>query len=334
MRLNPNSHSAVIAAVVVLAVLIVILYSVLSYGFSGGEHVGGHYNFTVGIGVHSNQSSIDRAMASNVLYFRTDISLNPQQEEALSEEHSTHGAHYLGILDYDTLPGGFSDDNWSLGEWNESVLAAVKAYPWIDTWEIWNEPWVPSFQKGFMNGSAYNYYLMTKSAYTIIKSIEPNATVVCFGGAPIGSATIYAWYSEVWGYGASGYCNAISLHIYPSSASVLNSSTANEWSQWISQYESMTGKPIWITEFGMPSSSNVSAGYSQANQMEFMVQAFNLFNKYPYIKRAYWYDLWGLSDGYAGNDFGILNISDPLYGKPSRAWNAFLSVYNRSLSKG
>lgn len=328
-----HQHKRIYAAIILLAVAIALLYLMLAQANASSQHLDGSYGLVVGIGTHSNQSSAVKAMRGGVLYFRTDISLNLSQENMMLNQHSLYGAHYLGILDYDTLPGGFSNNGWNLTIWNNSVLAAVKAYPWINSWEIWNEPWVPMFQKGFMNGSAYNYYLMTRSAYKIIKSIEHNATIVCFGGAPIGSASIYQWYSDIWSYGAAKYCNAISLHIYPGSATPLNKSAENAWSSWIKQYEALTGKPIWITEFGMPSGSEAGTGYSPANQEEFMVQAFNLFNKYPYIKRAYWYDLWGLSDGSAGNDFGILNLSTPLTGKPSPAWGSFLSIYNRSLSK-
>ncbi len=328
-----RSKLVTVLALVLLAAFVSTLASIyLLPGAQGG--IEGNYNFVVGIGTHSNQSSAIYALRAGALYYRTDISVSASQEEALSVQHSTYGAHYLGILDYDTLPGGFSNDAWNLSTWNASVRAAVKAYPWIRSWEIWNEPWVPTFQKGYMNGSAYNYYRMARSAYLIITAAEPNATIVCFGGAPIGSYSIYQWYSKVWSYGAAKYCSAISIHAYPSTAGPMNQSGVQIWSAWISEYESLTGKPIWITEFGIPSGSNASVGYSQSNQEAFMVQAFNLFNKYPYIKRVYWYDLWGLSDGPVGNNFGLLNLSNPTIGKPSPAWYSFLSIYSRSLSKG
>ncbi len=331
--MDARSKRVIVPALVLIAAFIVVLAFV--YMHTGAQSgIEGKYNFVVGVGTHSNQSSAISALKDGILYYRTDISLSAPQEEALSLQHSKYGAHYLGILDYDTLPGGFSNNDWNLTAWNESVSAAVEAYPWISSWEIWNEPWVPTFQKGYMNGSAYNYYQMARSAYLIIKAAEPNATTVCFGGAPIGSYSIYQWYSKVWSYGAAKYCSAISIHAYPSTVGPMNQSDVQMWSAWISKYEALTGKPIWITEFGIPSGSNASVGYSQSNQEAFMVQAFNLFNKYPYIKRVYWYDLWGLSDGPVGNDFGILNLSNPVSGKPSAAWYSFLSIYNRSMSKG
>jgi len=317
-----------------LIVAAILAYYLLFYGaYRTNSSIASNYSFVVGIGTHGNLSSEIKSLQSGIKYYRTDISLSQSQESQLTTEHDKYGAHYLGILDYNTLPGGFSNKGWNLSAWNSSVAAALKAYPWINSWEIWNEPWVPAFQTGYVNGSAYNYYQVLKSAYTIIKRINPNATVVCFGGAPIYSPMLYNWYSRVWGYGASKYCDAISIHAYPDSIGTLNKTGVSEWSAVLSEYEALTHLPMWITEFGIPSSSNATVDYSQSNQEAFMVQAFNLFNKYGFVKRVYWYDLWGLSDGPVGNDFGLLNLSDPSYGTPSIAWHAFSSIYNRSLSK-
>ncbi len=285
-------------------------------------------DFFAGVCTHGNKSSEMFAIEHGVKYFRTDISNSNSQITLLDEEH-TLGANYLGILDYSTLPGGISNKNWSLNQWNQSIEEAVKNYPWINTWEIWNEPYVSMFQTGFANGSAYNYYLLIESATKIIRKYQPNATIVCFGGAPIGSDSIFSWYKEVWNYGAGKYCNAISLHIYPSLP--FSSNQFGYWYAWINAYENMTNKPIWITEFGMPSSSLAIQGLSQGEQNYFLVNSFLFFSKIPYIKRAYWYDLWGLSDGQEENNFGLLNLTNP-QGKPSEAWYSFLQIYNESLS--
>ncbi|MGC8547976.1 MAG: glycosyl hydrolase [Candidatus Micrarchaeia archaeon] len=285
--------------------------------------------YKLGVCTHGNVSSELKALDSGIRYFRTDISLGKSQESWLAYEHSTFDASYLGILDYDTLPGGFSNKNWNLTEWNESVANAIQAYPWINTWEIWNEPYVGIFQTGFVNGSAYNYFLLLKSAAKIIRSREPNATVVCFGGAPIDNEQVFDWYAQVWHYGAAEYCNAISLHAYLLGPLLPYENFTKSWSSGIEAYEALTGKPIYITEFGMPSSSAMP-GYSQKMQNQFLVEGLSLFNRFSYIKRVYWYDLWGLSDGSLRDDFGLLNLSDPYTGTPSISWHTFLQASNRS----
>lgn len=307
-------------AILLLAYLLFYLYQPAPT-FSIPKQV----NFSVGVCTHGNESSELFAIKDGIKYFRTDITNEQQQISLLNYEHSL-GAEYLGILDYATLPNGISNKNWSLNEWNESVEEAVKSYPWISTWEIWNEPYVENFQTGFMNGSAYNYYLIIKSASTIIKSYEPNATIVCFGGAPIDSYYVFEWYARVWSYGAYRYCDAISIHAYPPGPELLNNSTINKWKEALGMYENLTGKPIWITEIGMPANSTFP-GFSPSLQNKFLIQSFDLLNSIGYVKRVYWYDLWGLSD-MGQNNFGLLNLT--INSTPYPAWRSFLIFNNRS----
>lgn len=198
-------------------------------------------------------------------YFRTDITITPNQSALIRNESSVYGAQYLGILDYATLPGSISNKNWNLSTWNASVESALVNYPEINIWEIWNEPWVGMFDTGYMNGSAYNYYMTIKSASIIIKEHNPNATVVCFGGAPINSYYTFLWYAQVWRYGASQYCDAISIHAYPNGA-LLNQSEGLQWREALSAYENLTGKPIWITETGIPSYRRHTRKHTASNR--------------------------------------------------------------------
>ncbi|MEM0094320.1 MAG: glycosyl hydrolase [Candidatus Micrarchaeaceae archaeon] len=285
-------------------------------------------DFTIGVCTHGNESSEVFALNHGVKYLRTDVSLSANQEKLLDLEHFQYGANYLGILDYNTVPS----KDWNLSQWNASIEQVLAEYPWITAWEIWNEPMVSQFQTGYLNGSPYNYYEIIKSAYTIIKAREPNATIVCFGGAPIANQYAYYWYSQVWAYGAAEYCNAISIHAYPQTMGPLNSTSIKEWKESLYEYENLTSKPIWITEFGIPSSSELISGYTPKLQEEFLVGSLSLFNSMSFVKRVYWYDLWGLSDGALGNNFGLLNLSDPSSSVATPAWGAFLYAYFNSTS--
>ncbi|MGC8687257.1 MAG: glycosyl hydrolase [Candidatus Micrarchaeia archaeon] len=318
-----------IVTVILVVMLIIVLLQVLQVNKNTQPK---HLDFVLGVCTHGNESSEVYALSNGVRYLRTDISLSKSQEELLSMEHNIYNASYLGILDYETLPGGSSNRNWSLSEWNESVSNAVSSYPYISTWEIWNEPYVQNFETGYMNGSAYNYFMIIKSAANIIRARDPNATIVCFGGAPIADPQLMMWYERVWSYGAYKYCNAISIHAYPYGPALLSSLQMQAWRSSIYSYENFTHVPIWITEFGMPSSSAAAYGYTQQLQGMVMEQGFGLFNNISFVKRVYWYDLWGLSDGNLENNFGLLNLSNPLNGKPNLAWSIFKEAYNSSCS--
>ncbi len=338
MALNKANLLAILVLAAILVAAVVFFWHT---GLSGVSIVKlpENVSLVVGVGTHGNSSSETRALMSGVKYYRTDINLSSVQANQIMSENQQFSAQYLGILDYETLAGIGANGNWNLSSWNASVSNALQEYPEIRTWEIWNEPLVPQFQTGYMNGSAYNYYRIIRSAYEIIKAKEPNATVVCFGGAPISEAPAsdyyaFEWYSRVWSYGAADYCDAVSIHAYAEGAALLNQSGKTPyWTEVLSAYWNLTHKQVWITETGMPAYSYAYPSvYSQQVQNAFLAQNIGFFNSFSYVKRVYWYDLWGLSDGSVGNDFGLLNLSEPYSGTPNVAWHSFLSIYNSSAS--
>src|SRR5208283_309288 len=173
-KLSRFSLLAILALAVLIAALLVFGVFFWQTGLSSASVVKIPENVSaiVGVGTHGNASSETKALVSGVRYYRTDITLNGNQIDQTMSENRQFGAQYLGILDYETLAGFGANDSWNLGSWNASVSSALQKYPEIRTWEIWNEPWVRMFQTGYMNGSAYNYYEVTKSAYEIIKAKE------------------------------------------------------------------------------------------------------------------------------------------------------------------
>lgn len=282
-----------------------------------------------------NASAQQIAIENGITCFRTDIGLN-QNEMSFISNTSNEGAQYLGILDYATLGvqivngSCVSKCNWTLNDWNASVENAIADYPEVHTWEIWNEPLVPIFSSGYENMSALNYYKMIRSAYTIIKARRPNDTVVCFGGAfifPFSDVQAeYPFYLQVWNYGASKYCDAISLHsytlpyynltqpVYSSGADI-----ESEYNYTLNLFENMTRKPIWITETGTVSNNGTSSVNDLNDQQAaFLTQEFNFFSRYPFVKRVYWFHL---ADSYGqGQNYGLLD--NTLQPKP--AWYSFL----------
>ncbi len=291
-------------------------------------------NVTIGVEASSNGQAMAFAYDNGVRYFREDIRLTPQEMANISQL-SSDGAQVVGILDYDTLGVQISNGrciaecNWSLNDWNATVYNAIESYPEVHIWEIWNEPLVGTFQSGFENGSPYNYYLMLRSAYDLIKQHNSSDTVLCLGGDGIYSSNStnaigLEWAAQLWSYGAAEYCNAISLHVYPGA---LPSQTvsgqydiAHLINQSLEEYSNLTGKPIWITEFGIPSNINQNDGLQL--QSEFLNQSMGIFLSKRYISGVIWYNL----EGYSGSsDYGLLNATT-LTPKPS--WYALVRFIN------
>ncbi len=299
------------------------------------------YSQTFCLNAANNASAMRFAINNGVTCFRADIGLNQGEMNFISNVTKA-GAEYIGILDYVTVGmqtsryGCASNCNWTLATWNASVAKAVSDYPEIHIWEIYNEPLITEFAGGYENENASHYFNMIKSAYTIIKSKEPNATIVCFGGAQIfpGSTVQkeYVFYQQVWQDGASQYCNAISLHAYSQpyysfNQTVSSGATLSQvWNYTLDLYENLTGKPIWITETGLPSNNwTYGANLSEQKQALFLKQDFNLFTSHPFVKRIYWFHLVG-NNG-KGEDYGLLNMTTL---QPKSAWYNFLNFVHNS----
>lgn len=308
-----------VAYLIIIAVIVVIAASLIYV--AGTKTAANETAKIVGVAGAPNRTSINFAINSNLQYMRADIRLNQNEIQNISLAAAS-GVHFLGILDYDTLSaqpsssGCVSNCNWTLNDWNATVYNAVRSYPEVHIWEIWNEPLVPEFMSGYENGSAYNYYLMVKSAYLIIKQHNSSDTVLCFGGGFLADPSEYNWYAEAWAYGLSQYCGGISLHAY-TDGYLLNQTPSGDseqvgqlLNQSLGEYENLTSKPIWITEFGMPS----NIGQPQA---AFLNQAMALFLSKSYVKGVFWYNLVGYSGSY---DYGLLNATTMA---PKPSWDAF-----------
>jgi hypothetical protein len=187
-------------------------------------------------------------------------------------------------------------------------------------------------ESGYLNSSTVTYFNMLKNAYGIIKAHNSSDTVVCLGGDNIyyaGFQTMYVpdydWAQSLWSLGAAKYCDAISLHAYTAMRYLMtdvpalgngkpgNQTLGQIFDEALSAYEALTGKPIWITETGIP--SNNGTGYtppldnSPQRQALFLNQTFSLFASRAYVKAVFWFDLSGYSNSPWNFDFGLVSPS-------------------------
>ncbi len=329
--------------ILIILLSIVLLFVLLLFIYKSTNN--SHIIFGVA-GSSLNYSDLNVLKSTNIKWMRFDVNLNNNSVEYI-KNLTNNGFDILGILDYQTLglelnsSGCFKNCNWTLNNWNLTIEKTLDEYPNIHVWEIWNEPQFSEFQSGFLaNGDPYNYFLMLKSAYKIIKKNDPNDTVLCLGGDNIYEGTYtendYLWAKDLWSYGASNYCDAISLHAYSGFEYLLNQTPPNSaynmayiFNNELNLYENLTKKPIWITETGIPSAINNSypnfINATPQRQLEFLNQTMQLFTSKNYIRAIFWFDLKGSVDKPYNLDFGLFYAN--MTKKP--AFYAFNNTINR-----
>lgn len=277
---------------------------------------------------------------------RTDIEFSPFAAQQF-RTYSAAGYKIVGMIDIYTMGAqsfvttSAGDDcsldcNWNLSDWEGNVSLAVNDYPFIHIWEIWNEP--AGFHSGSLNGNlwesnltsySYNYYLMLRGAYGIIKGHNSSDIVLAFGGLSTccyylaGSPTYEEQFASlVWGYGAAKYCDGISLHAYSKNTYLLSSvptsgtgptqktaTVQTIWQSILGYYEQLSGKPVWITETGIPENNgtNLSLDDNLQKQATFLNQSFTFLLSLPYVKAVLWFDFWRLNPGSGNLDYSLVD---------------------------
>ncbi|MCZ4560889.1 cellulase family glycosylhydrolase [Rhodococcus sp. IEGM 1401] len=192
---------------------------------------------------------------------------------------------------------------------NFAAAAATRYGNRISTWEIWNEPNLAYFHNPSPTGKSYLPTL--KAAYTAIKAVQPQSTVIAaglansadwaFGSSPLAFAR--ALYSN----GGKPFFDGLALHPYPAG---VTPPAGVYWAQISQLYALMNskgdgGKKIWITEFGVPTQTN---GATEAKQSEIVLAALREAGKLPYVAGVFIHTFrnTGTNAGDAESNFGLL----------------------------
>jgi hypothetical protein len=273
-----------IAISVFILIIAIGFYSLIQYVSTEG-------NIVYGVNPnYLNNVDSEYAKEAGFTWVRTDI--GSYQFPYILQESQSFGFKVLGIIDYATIQG-----NFTLAQWNETVLSIVEQYgAQISAWEIWNEPLI--YKQGFQNGSAWNYFLMVKSAYIIIHKYY-NTPVIGLGGIGFqlnNTANAFQWLSELFSYGLNNYVNALSLHLYPGNYPLISAETA--YASIIEYIHTKSTKNIWVTETGMQDSGNQTAYINTI---------------YPFlisegITHIFWYNL--VDGNVPNNEFGLLTSNE------------------------
>ncbi|GAB2653238.1 hypothetical protein GCM10027169_17510 [Gordonia jinhuaensis] len=169
------------------------------------------------------------------------------------------------------------------------------------SYEIWNEPNLPTFLNAPNRPAAYAALL--RAAYPAIKRVQPDATVVAAGLSPSTGSDFPASFLEaVYGYGAKGYFDATAMHPYTFPYG-LPADPSGGWHSVGAMHATMQAhgdgsKKIWLTEFGAPTNyteltavSPVLGGVTPEAQAVQIGQILAAAANTPYVGPAFIYSI-------------------------------------------
>ncbi|HEV7301290.1 MAG TPA: hypothetical protein VGN72_18140 [Tepidisphaeraceae bacterium] len=174
------------------------------------------------------------------------------------------GLHVLGMLG--GAPGWASANpvasrgyfsNWNKPDapgaaerWEQYVSRTVEHYkPWIETWEIWNEPYINGPRDAFFpNGTPEEYADLMRRASIAARQANPQVTLI----GVCGPAHDVPWLDRVLRTAGPEYYDFISFHGYGNRLQSGAKTQFGMYADSINEVQARHGtpKPLWDTEGG------------------------------------------------------------------------------------
>jgi hypothetical protein len=207
----------------------------------------------------------------------------------------THGLKLIGIVGYTPSWASDSGELWSYPDadaFETFFAAALKRYPQVPAWELWNEPNFERFSKP--RPDAARFVDLLRSARRVRDSVGSKAKLISGGVAPGGDVDVASWVNQVAMLGGLRLIDGFGVHPYSSVA-------PDDPRSWMMQLEALHKRlgqlgrpdlPLWLTEYGAPT-TRVATGYGPAlteqQQAERLRSAFALAGRFDWIENLTWY---------------------------------------------
>jgi polysaccharide biosynthesis protein PslG len=278
--------------------------------------------------------------ASGVRWVRVDMPWNWVEEhgptlrnghgnwnalDAVVQAADRHHLKIIGILGFTPSWASDTGEMWAFPRaqpFEYFFATALRRYPQIPAWELWNEPNFERFAKPRPDPAGFVEFL--RSARRARDSVGSSAKLISGGIAPGGAIDIVPWVNEMALRGGLELIDGLGVHPY-------GPAEPDDPRAWMMQLEALHDRladfgrpdlPLWLTEFGAPTVS-VANGYAPAlsedQQAERLRIAFALATRFDWIHNLTWYEY---RDGCTGShdpecNFGLVHTD--LSPKPAYA---------------
>lgn len=218
--------------------------------------------------------------------------------------------------------GAGSDQYWK--DFVEAIVTHCKSSQTVHVryWEIWNEPYLPSFWTGTMP----QMVRMAADAQSIIHRIDPDAIVLNPPG-PLRFARYQDFMANYLAAGGGKYADAIAFHGYVHGKPGVHS-TASDFLTYLTEFRKVLAqygqesKPLWDTE---ASWGNEEVFLPDQDMQAAFVAQFYLLHWSQGIERLYWY---AYNDGAVGRLWIPDAYSPSRPGRVTAAGKAYAELYS------
>lgn len=216
--------------------------------------------------------------------------------DAIASAADRHGLELLPIVGYSPAWTTHEDEHWAYPDaaaFERFFEAALRRYPQIAAWELWNEPNFGVFAKPTPDAAGFVEFLRT--AQRVRNRIGSRAKLISGGLAPGMPIDIDEWVQEMGRLGGLELIDGLGVHPY------------GPWSPddpraWMMRLESLHQQlarlgradlELWLTEYGAPVSPAASGWgppLSEEDQADRLRLAFALATRLPFVENLTWFE--------------------------------------------
>jgi polysaccharide biosynthesis protein PslG len=250
---------------------------------------------------------------------------------------SRYGLKLIPILGFTPKWASGSGELWAYPHsrpFEDFFSAALRRYPQIPAWELWNEPNFERFSNPGPDPAGFVELL--RAARHARDSVGSTAKLISGGIAPGGEMDMESWINQVAMRGGLNLIDGLGVHPY-------SPADPDDPSSWMMQLEAIHERladlgrpdlPLWLTEYGAPTTP-VANGYAPAlteqQQADRLRLAFALATRFDWIENLTWYEYLDSCTDTLDPECNFGLVHDNLSHKP--AWDALRDVIAGATAK-